>query len=553
MPALPTFFVGPWELSSATAILPERPEAGRILLVESTGKGAALPYHRHKLVLVLSALRHFRDELRARGFEVDHRVASTYAQGILDHVAAAAPSDVIVQQPAEWGIARSILALADLPQESVRGSGTVRGPLDAAPRTTLAVLPDRRFLTSRADFAAWSDGRKLYRMEDFYRWQRKRLGTLLDREGNPLGGRWNFDPENRLGAKALQRHGTPPAPKAFPADDVTRKVTKLVDALPDHWGTTAGFDLPTSRTEALAALDEFVAERLEWFGPFQDAIVSGDDFGFHARIAAAMNVGLLHPGEIVERAVSWLRDRARAGKGRTGPARDGWQQHLPSVEGFIRQVIGWREYVNGIYWRFMPDYRHRNYFGRTRRLPALYWDPDRTDLACLADAVRGVRDTAYAHHIRRLMVLANFATLAEVDPLALSDWFWAGFADAMEWVELPNVVGMGTYGDGGLLGSKPYVSSAAYLNRMSNCCTGCRYDAGKRTGRDACPFNFLYWTFLDEIRTRKLDVGQRMRLVLKGLERIPAEELAAMHDERRRFLDNLPEEATGWRFDHDAG
>ncbi|MEZ4455426.1 MAG: cryptochrome/photolyase family protein [Gemmatimonadales bacterium] len=280
----------------------------------------------------------------------------------------------------------------------------------------MAVLPDRRFLTSRADFAGWSDGRKLYRMEDFYRWQRKRLGTLLDRDGNPVGGRWNFDPENRLGAKALQRHGTPPAPKGFPVDDVTRKVTALVDSLPDHWGTTAGFDLPTSRTAALEALDEFIAERLEWFGPFQDAIVSGDDYGFHARIAPAMNVGLLHPGEIVDRAVSWLRDRARAGQRRTGPARDEWQRHLPSVEGFVRQVIGWREYVNGIYWRFMPEYRNRNYFGRTRRLPALYWDPDRTDLACLADAVRGVRDTAYAHHIRRLMVLANFATLVEVDP-----------------------------------------------------------------------------------------------------------------------------------------
>lgn len=219
----------------------------------------------------------------------------------------------------------------------------------------------------------------------------------------------------------------------------------------------------------------------------------------------------------------------------------------------MRQIIGWREYVNGIYWLTMPAYRQHSYFGFDRPLPQLYWEPERTDLACLRDSVRMVRETAYAHHIHRLMVLSNFATLAGVHPLRLSEWFWAGFADAMEWVELPNVVGMATFGDGGLLASKPYVSSAAYINRMSNYCGGCRYNPALRTGPDACPFNYLYWTFLDDIRRKQLDVGQRMALVFKGLERIPAPELAEMRAERERFLAALEPDEMGWRFDHDQG
>ena len=201
----------------------------------------------------------------------------------------------------------------------------------------------------------------------------------------------------------------------------------------------------------------------------------------------------------------------------------------------------------------MPTYREMNYFGFSRPLPHLYWEPERTDLACLRDSVTMVRDTAYAHHIHRLMILCNFAVLTGVHPLRLSEWFWAGFADAMEWVELPNVIGLGTFGDGGLLGSKPYVSSAAYINRMSNYCGGCRYDPKQRTGPDACPFNYLYWTFLDQVQQKQFDVGQRMRLVLKQLEKIPAAELRAMRLERERFLAGLEADSTGWSFHHDQG
>jgi deoxyribodipyrimidine photolyase-related protein len=284
------------------------------------------------------------------------------------------------------------------------------------------------------------------------------------------------------------------------------------------------------------ALDDFLAHRFADFGPYEDAMLSGEAYLYHSRLSAAMNVGLLHADEIV-RAALCHADLVP----------------LSSLEGFVRQIIGWREYVNGIYWLEMPAYREVNYFGYERPLPQLFWEPEHTDLACLRDTVRTVRDTAYAHHIHRLMVLCNFATLAGVHPLRLSEWFWAGFADAWEWVELPNVVGMGTFGDGGHLASKPYVSSAAYLERMSDYCSGCRYDPSERTTDDACPFNYLYWTFLDDVRQRGLDVGQRMALMFKGLDRLPPEDLDAMHRLRRRFLAAIQPDRTGWTFSHDEG
>lgn len=543
-PTRPTWFVGPYELSTATAHLPPTPADGRVLLVESTGKGSALPYHRWKLVLVLSALRHFVEELRAAGYEVDHRVAPSYAEGIEAHTAEFAPSEVLVQEPAEWGIARSLGALGKkfrVPSSEGSVGDPPLGTRNSDLGTSVRILPDRRFLTSRTEFQEWAAGRKLLRMEDFYRWQRKRLGVLMEPNGEPVGGDWNLDHQNRKTAAALRKRGVPPAPKPFPPDAITRKVIRLVDRMERHWGSTAGFDLPVTRAQALEALEEFLTQRFADFGPFEDAMLSGETCLYHSRLSAAMNVGLLHPEEIVARAI------AAWGHGTRNVIP------LASLEGFVRQIIGWREYVNGIYWREMPGYREHNYFGFTRPLPQAYWDPEETALACLGDSVRMVRDTAYAHHIHRLMILCNFAVLTGVHPLRLSEWFWAGFSDAMEWVELPNVVGMGTFGDGGLLASKPYVSSAAYINKMSNYCGGCRYDPKLRTGPDACPFNYLYWSFLDDIRQRRHEVGQRMALVLKQLEKIAPAELAAMRQERERFLAGLKPDESGWEFAYDAG
>ncbi|MFN8648112.1 MAG: cryptochrome/photolyase family protein [Gemmatimonadales bacterium] len=583
---LPTWFVGPWELSTATAQLPPTPAAGRVLLVESTGKGAALPYHRWKLVLVLSALRHFVQELRDRGYEVDHRVAPSYAEGIRAHVAEYGVERVYVQEPAEWGISASLLGW----KPGRPGSGKRETGSGPPPGLPVERLPDRRFLTPREEFRRWASGRKLLRMEDFYRWQRRRLGILME-GAEPVGGAWNLDRENRQTARALLRRGVPPTPVAFAPDAITEKVMRLVrrmgttgngDRAPfgsaiarpggegvreagseppqGHWGSVDGFDLPVTRAQALEALQDFLDHRLADFGPYEDAMLAGETWLYHSRLSAAMNVGLLHPGEMAAAAVERWQAGETTGRGKReegsgAPSHTESRPAIPlsSVEGFVRQVIGWREYVNGIYWLTMPGYREHNYFGHTRPLPQLYWEPERTDLACLHDSVRMVRDTAYAHHIHRLMVLSNFATLAGVHPLRLSEWFWAGFSDAMEWVELPNVVGMATFGDGGLLASKPYVSSAAYINKMSNYCGGCRYDPKRRTGPGACPFNYLYWTFLDDIRTRRLDVGQRMALVLKQVEGLDPAELAMMHGERERFLASLEPDGTGWRFGYDQG
>ncbi|MDX2262751.1 MAG: cryptochrome/photolyase family protein [Gemmatimonadales bacterium] len=514
-----THLILPWDLSSATAMLPAVGE-GRILFLDSPSKGTALPFHRKKLILVLSASRHFEQELREAGHEVHRRMGTSYAEGIRDWLREHPDDQVVVQQPAEWGIAQSIGALAG-----------------EDPRVT--IVADRRFLVSREEFAAWANGRKLLRMEDFYRLQRKRFGLLMEPDGTPAGGQWNLDADNQKSAKALLKRGLPAPPLSFPPDAITAEVLQYVEGRQaPQWGSAEGFGFPVTRAQALEALDDFLLHRLADFGPYEDAMLHGEPTLYHSQLSVAMNIGLLHPLEMARAAeAAWRRGEVP----------------LQSAEGFIRQVIGWREYVNGIYWLKMPDYRRVNYFGFTRPLPQLYWEPEQTDLACLRDTVSLVQQHAFVHHIPRLMILCNFAVLTGVNPGALSDWFWAAFADAMEWVELPNVVGMGTFGDGGLMASKPYVSSASYINRMSDHCGGCRYDPTLRTGPTACPFNYLYWSFLDDIRQGTLDVGQRMALVLKALERVPPAELAAMREERERFVAGLVPDRMGWVVRHDQG
>ncbi len=516
---MPTWFVGPWELSSATAVLPPTPDEGRVLLLDSRAKGAALPWHRKKLVLVLAAIRHFREELRSAGHDVHHRAADSYADGIRDWLEEHPDDIVTVQAPAEHGRAAPIRAPA-------RKDDRVR------------LVPDRRFIVSREWFAEWAEGRKLFRMEDFYRAQRRAHGILIGDDGEPAGGAWNHDRKNRKTAAALRRHGLPPAPISFEPDERTRRVMRHVSERDGHWGSVDGFDRGGTRGQALEAAADVIANRLADVGAFEDASLAGEPVLYHSRLSMAMNIGLLHPMEMIRRVeAAW---------------RDG-DVPIQSAEGFIRQVLGWREYVNGIYWHQGPAYRDVNYFGFDRALPKAYWDPGASDLACLRDTVATVREHAWAHHIPRLMVLCNFAVLTGTDPGALPDWITAALAGATERVELPTVVGMGTFGDGGLMASKPYVSSANYINRMSDHCGGCRYDPSKRTGKDACPFNFLYWTFLDDVRQRELDVGERMRLPLANLDKIPDTELDAMREAREAFLARLEPEDTGWEFHHDQG
>lgn len=516
----PAFFVGPCDLDRRLSCVPRDPGDGTIVLVESIAKGSALPWHRKKLVLVLSAIRHFAAELRSDGFTVDIQRAPSYAEGIRRHVTAHGSSKVIALIPRDHGLARSL-------QSAVLGA-----PLD---------LRDDggdggHFLLRRDEFEDWADGRGTLRMDTFYRWMRRKLDVLLD-DTRPVGGKWSFDKDNRKPAKGA----CPPALPTFAPDAITLEVMAEVDGWSTGWGETAGFGWPVTRSQAREALERFIEERLPSFGDFQDALVEGETFLWHACLSPALNLGLLHPSELLDAALgAYARGAAP----------------INAVEGFVRQVIGWREFIRGVYHLRMPGLREANRFGADTPLPDLYWDPERTEMACVSDAVRSVREHGYAHHIQRLMVLGNLGLLLGIRPRELSHWFWAGFVDAHEWVELPNVIGMALAADATFT-TKPYAASGAYINKMSNHCRGCRYNVRARVGDDACPFNALFWDFMARHRD---DLGRNPRLgmLLRTWDRWSPEEQeairaragavqAALHPARDdpRF--------GAWTFDDDAG
>ncbi|WP_448586308.1 cryptochrome/photolyase family protein [Thermaurantiacus sp.] len=476
-----------------------------ILMAEVAGEATYVPHHRQKLVLVFSAMRHFAAELRAAGFRVDYRP--------LD-----APDNLGTLEAEIRAAVRRHGATRVLMVEA--GEHRVRTMQQAlAPGVPVAILEDRRFLVPSADFASWRAGRRRLRMEAFYRWQRARTGILM--AGNrPVGGQWNYDRDNR---KPLRKGLVPPPPPRFPPDAVTREVMALVEArFPGHFGTLGRFAWPVTRAEARLALDRFVAERLPRFGDYQDALAEGEETLFHSLLSTSVNLGLLEPREMIDAAVAALE----AG---TAP--------LNAVEGFVRQILGWREYVRAIYFAEGPGYVRSNALGATRPLPACYWTGD-SGMACFDAAFRQTRDLAYAHHIQRLMVLGNFALLAGVDPHAVHQWFLVVYADAYEWVEAPNVIGMSQYADGGLLASKPYAAGGAYIDRMGNHCRACRYDPKVREGPKACPYGLLYWDFIAR-HEGALSGNPRMGRVYESWRRFPPERQRRLRAEAARFLATL--------------
>jgi deoxyribodipyrimidine photolyase-related protein len=394
----------------------------------------------------------------------------------------------------------------------------------AATGLPVEIREDTRFLCPLPRFRAWAGDRKSLRMEFFYREMRRATGLLMDAPDQPTGGQWNFDHDNR---KALDPGTRPPPPRAFAPDDITREVMALVAReFPDHFGTLDAFAWPVTQQEARAALDDFIAHRLPRFGDYQDAMAEGETVLFHALISAAMNCGLLLAREACEAA-----ERAY----RAGDAP------LNAVEGFIRQILGWREYVRGVYWLRMPEYRATNALEARRKLPWFWWSGE-TAMACLAAVVRQTRDLAYAHHIQRLMVMGNFALIAGINPDEVNDWFMVVYADAYEWVELPNTHGMALHADGGVMASKPYAASGAYINRMSDHCRGCAYDVKQATGPRACPFNYLYWDFMAR-NAERLARNPRMAMPLRTLARMEPKKLQAMRADARAFLDAMERDA----------
>lgn len=480
------------------------PGRDAVWMAEAAGEAQRVWSHKARIALFLSAMRHCRDTLRGRGWTVHYRGLDAGHRGLDDALAAdlanLAPARVVGCRPGEHGV------MADLTATCARAG------------IALAWREDPHFLVEPGEFADWARGRRSLVMEHFYRWQRRRLGILVDAAGVPEGGRWNFDADNRR-SFGREGPGLLPAPLAFPPDAPTRAVLgEVAQRFPDHPGELSAFDWPVTPGQARQALDDFVRHRLPAFGPFQDAMWQGEPWLYHARLSAAMNLKLLDPRAVVEAALSAWRSGAAP---------------LASVEGFVRQVIGWREYVRGIYWLRMPGYLEMNALGAEAGLPAFYWTGD-TDLACLRDALGQLLRHGYNHHIQRLMVTGLFALLLGVRPRQVHEWFLAMHVDAVEWVELPNTLGMGQHADGGLLGSKPYVASGRYLQRMGNHCQGCRYRPERAEGPGACPFTTLYWDFLDRHRQRFAG-HPRTALQWRALDRLAPQALAAIRDDAAKL------------------
>ncbi|WP_369027141.1 cryptochrome/photolyase family protein [Qipengyuania sp. RANM35] len=485
-----------------------------ILMMEVWDEATYVKHHKQKIVLVFSAMRHFAEELREAGWTVDYvRLddpdnAGSFTGEVARAIERHDPRLVSVVEAGEWRVRQDMDQWADKFACEVE------------------ILRDDRFVCSQAEFDDWAKDRKELRMEFFYREMRRKTGLLMD-DNEPAGGQWNYDSENRKPPK--EGLAAPERPK-FEPDGITREVIDLVQSrFGDHFGSLDRFEWPVTRDDAARAADAFFAERIECFGPYQDAMIAGQDDLFHSMLSTSINLGLLDPLELCRRAEQAYRD---------GKAP------LNSVEGFIRQIIGWREYVRGFYFNQMPGLAEANALKATRPLPEFYWT-GKTDMACLADCIRSTGDNAHAHHIQRLMVLGNFALLAGMEPQAVEDWFLVVYADAYDWVELPNVAAMILYADGGKLASKPYAASGNYINKMSNYCSGCRYKVSQKTGEGACPFNPLYWHFMARHRER-FEKNPRIGRIYATWDRMGETKQREYLESAEAFLDTLGPAAEGW-------
>lgn len=468
-----------------------------VLFIESADYAGDRPYHFQKLVLVWSAMRHFAEELKEEGWEnVHYAIAEDFQTALKDWVKAEKITELLVMQPGDRPFEQFIQNLQ----------------LDCP----ITLVENNHFLWSRTDFQDWAKGRKRLVLEDFYREGRKRFDVLMDGK-KPVGDRWNFDKDNRRPPK---KNIHPPTPQWFEPDAITQAVIQRIrDLKLDGYGQMEPFRWGVTREQAIAVFDHFLASGLEKFGTFQDAMVTGEDTLWHSLISPYLNLGLLQPLELIEKVAHCQNNDAIP---------------LNNIEGFIRQVLGWREYLHGIYHFVAADYPEKNYFDHQNPLPEFYWDSSKTDLNCLKQTLQQVERTGYAHHIQRLMILSNFALITGVNPQALEAWFHAVFIDAYDWVMQTNVIGMGQFADGGILATKPYAASANYINKMSNYCASCRYNKGDRHGESACPFNTFYWDFLDRHQGKLRSQG-RMNLILKSLERMDATELDAIRQQAQHW------------------
>ena len=481
-----------------------------VLLCEVMEEATYVPHHPKKIAFLFSAMRHFAAELSAKGVTVryvkldDAENSGSFTGEVARAVKALKPDTVIVTEPGEC----RVLSMMHTWQTSLGIHVDIR--------------TDTRFLATHAEFCTWARGKKQLRMEFFYREMRKMHGLLMEFDGKPTGGAWNYDKENRKPPKAGMQS---PLRIRHRKSTIVYEVLELVKTyFAQHFGTLEPFHYAVTRAQARLELDHFIEKVLPQFGDYQDAMVAGEPYLYHSLISSYLNAGLLLPLEICRKAEAAYR----AGL-----------VPLNAAEGFIRQILGWREYMRGIYWLQMPDYGTRNALHATRSLPEFYWTAE-TRMFCMAESIRHTRDHAYSHHIQRLMVTGNFALLAGLDVAQVQAWYLAVYSDAYEWVEMPNTLGMALFGDGGIVASKPYAASGKYIHRMSNYCERCAYDPDVMTGENACPFNALYWDFL--VRHEDTFRGnQRMPYVFSTWDKFTLEKQNAIRAQAKTTLQKMAE------------
>ncbi|MBE9046158.1 cryptochrome/photolyase family protein [Pleurocapsales cyanobacterium LEGE 10410] len=476
----------------------DRRQQTPVIFIESNNYVRQRPYHRQKLVLVWSAMRHFAEELKADNWQVTYKIATDFVTPLQTWIEQQQITELQITTPCDRPFHQLIQNL-NL-------------------NCKVTFLPDNHFLWSKDEFITWAKSRNRLLMENFYREGRKRFKILMD--GNqPIGGKWNYDRQNRKPPKkSLQT----PEPLTFEPDTITQEVIDWIEQEKfSNYGQIKPFTWAVNRQQAQQVLTHFVQECLPQFGTYQDAMITGEYTMWHGLISPYLNLGLLEPMEVIDAVETAY-----------------YQQELPlnSVEGFIRQVMGWREYMHGIYYFQEENYGQSNWFEHHQPLPKFYWDASQTEMNCLRQTLTQVEETAYGHHIQRLMVLNNFALIAGISPQEIENWFHGAFIDAYDWVMQTNVIGMGQFADGGVLASKPYAASANYINKMSDYCGNCQYNKGDRTGEKACPFNFFYWDFLNRHRDRLKSLG-RMNLVLSHLRRISAEEWEQITAQAKQWWD----------------
>lgn len=478
-----------------------------IMMCEVMEEATYVKHHKKKIAFIFSAMRHFAEELREKGYDVrytkldDAENKGAFTNEVAHAVQSIKPDKIIITEAAEYRV-----------QEMIKS-------WESKLNIPVETREDDRFLCTHEEFNAWAENRKELRMEYFYREMRKKYNILM-KNGKPEGGEWNYDSMNRKTPKDGIK-----IPKQYTAqtDEITEDVIRLVsDKFNNHFGDIKPFFFAVTRDQALYALNKFIEERLSNFGDYQDAMIQGEPWLFHSHLSFYINCGLLLPLECIKAAENAYNDK---------------RAPLNAVEGFIRQILGWREYVRGIYWLKMPEYENLNHLNARVPLPPLFWGAD-THMNCMRQCIKETKENAYAHHIQRLMIIGNFSLIAGLSPDEVNNWYMLVYADAYQWVELPNVTGMILYADGGLLASKPYAASGAYINKMSDYCKKCKYSVTKKNGPQACPFNYLYWDFL--IRNEsQLSKNPRLRLSYKTISNMSEEKISAIKEDSSRFVNKL--------------